>query len=475
MPIKQKLRPYQEEVGRAVLESVLNRRGLTFTVEMARQGGKNELSAQLELLLLTLGMARGATLVKAAPTFAPQCLISLRRLTERLDDAGFRGSWSREGAHVIRLGRARQLFLSAEPTANVVGMTADPLLEVDEAQEVDGEKFWKEFRPMGAATNATTVLYGTPWDGASLLEEVKGANLEAERKDGVRRHFSFDWEVVAACNPLYRRYVEAERARLGEEHPLFRTQYLLLPIAGRGGLFSPQQLAGMQGSHPRQHAPAPGGVYVAGLDVAGGGGASTNSIQEVSAGSARDATVLTIGELDFSTCSEVLPEPGIKVVEHYHWQDVPHSQLLPHLSDVLKGRWACRRVAVDATGMGHTVASLLERALGKAVVTPFTFTAQSKSLLGYELMAAVNTGRVRMYARDGSGDWGEFWREMQSARALYGTNRRLNFYVEESAGHDDYLTSLALLVEAARYLPRVARGRRRETLAEASSAAAGWG
>ena len=66
MTIRHTLRPYQVEVGRAVLDSVLNRRGLTFTVEMARQGGKNELSAQLEVLLLTMGMVRGVSLVKAA-------------------------------------------------------------------------------------------------------------------------------------------------------------------------------------------------------------------------------------------------------------------------------------------------------------------------------------------------------------------------------------------------------------------------
>ena len=41
------LRPYQGEIFKAVIESVWNRRGLTFTVEIARQGGKNEVSAQL--------------------------------------------------------------------------------------------------------------------------------------------------------------------------------------------------------------------------------------------------------------------------------------------------------------------------------------------------------------------------------------------------------------------------------------------
>ena len=40
------LRPYQNEAAEAILRSALNGRGLTFTVVMARQAGKNELSAK---------------------------------------------------------------------------------------------------------------------------------------------------------------------------------------------------------------------------------------------------------------------------------------------------------------------------------------------------------------------------------------------------------------------------------------------
>jgi hypothetical protein len=36
------LRPYQLEPARAVLDSVVNRRGLSFSVMMARQAGKNQ-------------------------------------------------------------------------------------------------------------------------------------------------------------------------------------------------------------------------------------------------------------------------------------------------------------------------------------------------------------------------------------------------------------------------------------------------
>ena len=208
-----------------------------------------------------LASGKGGKLVKAAPTFNPQALVSLRRLQDRLDDGGFAGKWRLEGGNIVRVDRAQQTFLSAEPTSNVVGATADVLLELDEAQDVERDKFLKEFRPMGATGNATTVLYGTPWDGGSLLETMSEENRELERKDGVRRDFRFDWEAVAACSPLYGRYVESERARLGEEHPLFRTQYRLLPIAPGEGMFN-REATGAAAGRARSAAGAAAGAGV---------------------------------------------------------------------------------------------------------------------------------------------------------------------------------------------------------------------
>jgi len=151
------LRPYQREVALAVLDSVFGRKGLTLSVEIARQGGKNELSAQLELLLLTLYMAEPVNLVKCSPTFKPQAIISMVRLKDRLNDAAFGGIWVSEMGYIIRLGNCRTIFLSADESANVVGNTAHILLEIDESQDVSREKYNKEFKPMGATTNVTTV------------------------------------------------------------------------------------------------------------------------------------------------------------------------------------------------------------------------------------------------------------------------------------------------------------------------------
>ena len=130
--------------------------------------------------------------------------MSLHRLRDRLNVTNAANEWRLEGGNIVRVGRAQASFFSADPSANVVGATADLLLELDEAQDVDPEKFLKEFRPMGATGNATTVLYGTPWDGGTLLETTAAENRELERRDGIRRHFHFDWEAVAACSPHYR-------------------------------------------------------------------------------------------------------------------------------------------------------------------------------------------------------------------------------------------------------------------------------
>ena len=113
---------------------------------------------------------------------------------------------------------------------------------------------------------------------------------------------------------------------------------------------------------------------------------------------------------------------------------------------------------VDATGVGQPVSSFLRSALGTKV-SPFTFTVRSKSELGFNLLAAINSGRLKVYAGDGSDEYQEFWFEMEKAKSQYRPSQTMNFYVDPADGHDDFLMSLALLVEAAnQYTPRGARG-----------------
>jgi len=446
-----RLRPYQQEVAKAVLDSIQGSDGRTLSVEIARQGGKNELSAHLELLLLTLYMAKGGNLVKCSPTFKPQTIVSIQRLRDRLDEFGFDGVYRTEMGYIITLGSARQIFLSAEESSSVVGHTADILLEIDESQDVSKEKYTKEFRPMGSSTNVTTVHYGTTWDDSTLLEEIKQTNLELERKDGIKRHFRYDWRQVSKYNPDYQRYVEGERARLGEDHPLFRTQYLLVPIKGGGGFLTRQQIVLMMDSYTRLKEPQTGKTYIAGIDLAGER-EETREAAMISAKPKIDSTVITIADIDTAKT-----EPTARVVEHYQWTGTPHSQLYAQMVDILK-KWNCRRVTVDATGIGQPVASFLRKELGSRI-QPFTFTQKSKSDMAFEVLSFVNSSRLKLYKQDGSPEYKAMMFQLERAKAQYRPNQTMNFCVDPSEGHDDFLMSLALLVEGAKdFIPRTAKG-----------------
>jgi len=77
-------------------------------------------------------------------------------------------------------------------------------------------------------------------------------------------------------------------------------------------------------------------------------------------------------------------------------------------------------------------------------VAPVRFSAQVKSRLGFALLAAVNTGRLRLYAQDGSQEARQAWRELEEAQALYRPDRTMDSFAR---GGDDFLVSLALAVE----------------------------
>src|SRR5207244_9067301 len=100
--------------------------------------------------LLGKFMRRSVDAIKCAPTLEPQGRISLSRLWTRMVQADMAQRGSLEGGQAVRFGDARQVFLSAEPSANVVGHTAGILLEVDEADVVEREESARGLRAVAA-------------------------------------------------------------------------------------------------------------------------------------------------------------------------------------------------------------------------------------------------------------------------------------------------------------------------------------
>jgi hypothetical protein len=473
--LKRPLRSYQLAPANAILDSILQGKGLTFAVMMSRQSGKNEMAAQLEAYLLNLYCVQGGQIVKASPTFKPQTVNSMLRLEEHLDNDLSRGLWRRREGYIFQVGNSRCLFFSADPTANVVGASASLLLECDEAQEVDPTKWQKDFDPMGAATNVTTVFFGTAWTANTLLATEIDALRRQERKDGIRRVFTADAELVGAEVPAYAAYVKKRVAKLGRDHPLIRTQYFLEAIDAEAGMFPPQRQALMRGDHERQHEPTPGHRYALLLDVAGEDETASSAVDRaILKNPRRDATALTVVDVHY----EYGQLPHYRTVDRKLWLGVKHTSLHAQIL-ALARHWRPVWIVVDATGVGAGLASFLVQALGDhrgdrrkrsgkrsgglrhGPVIPVQFSAKVKSDLGWNFLAIVETGRYRDYAVSeaasaaAAADTRQFWYEVANCQRQVrpGPNRLLSWGVWDTPaydgliayGHDDLLMSAALV------------------------------
>lgn len=282
------------------------------------------------------------------------------------------------------------------------------------------------------------------------------ANLVAEARDGRRRHYAYPWQVVAQYNPAYGTYVEGERARLGADHPLYKTQYELRTIAGETGFFSPAHRAQLAGSQPRRETPLPDATYVAAVDVAGG--LDHEGLDHEARETARkerekdaDSTVLLIARVEWREAGESGREPELYVEQAYAWRGLNLHTQYQALLDLCRNVWRVRRLVVDATGLGRGLADFLAAALPPDVVVPFVFTSSSKSNLGYDLLAAVSGGRLKWYGHgDDDLEGRELWHQVGECRYSVKPSRLIAWSVPASRGHDDFLSALGLLVEAAK-------------------------
>ena len=395
------LHHYQREIALAIKDSVLNRLGLTFVVILPRQSGKNELQAHLFAWLLYRHVQAGGQIVSVSPTFKPQTINNMEKLKKSLSACiGTRGGWNSTKGCIYSFGNASVWFFSAAPGSNVVGATADLLLSVDEAQEVDPAKFDKDFDPMTASTNATRVFWGTAWTAGTLLERQRRSALQAQEQDGRRRVFFYTAEDVLKLVPAYAQHVERVIAEHGRNHPLVRTQYFCETIEAQGGMFNAGRLALMFNSsplNPKGLGEMPEGqrgstaflIDVAGMDEASTGLAA--SLLRAGLGNpGRDSTTLTVVMVDLSTLAQ-LQGPTYRVIDRHCWTGENHLAVFGKLK-ALAEQHQPQQIVVDATGVGEGLWAMLEHAFPTRVI-PVKFSAQVKSETGWRFLSIIETGR----------------------------------------------------------------------------------
>ncbi len=367
------------------------------------------------------------------------------------------------------MDNARIFFLSGDPTSNIVGATANALLEVDEAQDVLTSKYDKDIAPMAASTNATRVFWGTAWTSRTLLGRELRAARNAEKIDGFQRVFHITADDVRKEVPAYGKFVDEQVSKLGRNHPMVRTQFFSEEIDAEGGMFNIARLNMMKGSHAPLAAPQPGRLYAFTLDVAGedesylpspsGRGAGGEGLSNAG----RDFTALTIFEIDLSTLQdEVIRAPRYLVVGRKLWTGVKHSSIYGQLRGLID-LWQPRYIVADNTGVGAGLVSFLTNAYQERVIA-FTFTSKSKSDLGWSFIAVIESGRYKEPSSplppgegQGEGISSEFFNQCEAAQSeiLEGPGKLMRWSVPDGTRdvrtgelmHDDLLISGALCTQ----------------------------
>lgn len=478
------LRRYQVPVAQAVARSVARREGMEFAAVFSRQSGKDEMLAQLCAYLLWRHHRRGGTIVVALPALRPQGLISRDRLVERLETPLTRGLLRVRDGTIVQLGRASVRFLSASPSANARGNTADLLLVANEAQDIDPDTWDAVFAPMAASSNATTLSMGTVWSSQTLLARQLRLLGEMERADGVRRVFRVPWREIERELPIYGDYVRRQMALLGATHPFIRTEYELEELDGGGSLFPPERREPLRGSFQPLSRPAaddpPGTVYAFTIDVAGEEEDGVEGEIVRRANPRRDSTALSVFRVAVSRQPSAIGcdddpalngptgRPSYDLVARYAWTGTRQTVLHERIVNLARV-WGVRQIVIDATGVGAGLASFLRATLGERIVTPFVFSSASKSQLAWDLLGLIDAGRVRICLPAGGEDPEQarldtlFWRQLAACRytVLPGPGKLLRWGVEDAMLHDDLLISFALVAALDRHdwRPREARGR----------------
>jgi hypothetical protein len=450
------LRSYQLSVAQTVIESVLHHQGRSIVVMFPRQSGKNEVQAHIEAYLLAMLSLQTAEMVKISPTWKPQSLNAMHRL-ERVLKGNIitRRLWHKENGYCYCFGKARLVFLSGSTEANIVGATANALLEVDEAQDVGIEKYDREIAPMAASTNATRVFWGTAWTSQTLLARELEAARKAELQDGCKRVFVCTADEVSAEVPAYGQFVAAQITRFGRNHPMIRTQYFSECIDEESGMFPTQRIALMSGTHPWQDQARVGvggdtPQYALLIDV--GGEQISDTGLDIPH---RDSTALTIVEVDPSGLEdEGLQAPIYRVVQRRLWTGTPHTQLYTEIR-ALAFHWQAKAIVVDATGIGAGLASFLEKSFPDRVVR-YGFNRATKSQLGWQFLALVESGRYLEYVPRATHNHLQalFYRQLAGCemKVWPGPEQRMQWGVpptakdvyDQSPLHDDLVLSAAL-------------------------------
>jgi hypothetical protein len=452
LPEEHELRPYQIPFARRIFDSLIRGDGADITALFSRQSGKSEALALVTATAMILfpklariypywfGKYRNGFWVGAFAPVEEQANNLFERIVTRLTSEEAQEILADPDINERILTRGRTLKLKSgslvrrttcHPKATIEGRTYHLIL-IDEAQGADEVVVNKKIGPMGAAVNATMVYTGTCDYRVGVFYSLIKTNQRLEVESGRRRknHFQVDWKEVSKYNPDYKKSVEKERNKLGEDSDEFRLSYRIQWILEKGMFTTSEKLDALGDTsmqsvvHAYHRTPV-----VAGIDC----------------GRKQDRTIVTVVFVDWDN-------PDQFGLYHHHvlnWLDLEgidweeqYYQIVEFLSNY--NIW---KIGIDVGGLGDAVAQRLKVLMPDADIVELGSSNSEQSvrwkhlnnLIEHEMISWPAGAKVRKLRK-----WQRFRQEMED---LLITAKGPYFLAEAPKSvnaHDDYPDSLSM-------------------------------
>ena len=299
---------------------------------------------------------------------------------------------------------------TASPQAKIEGYTLH-LIICEECQDIASHIIRASIHPMGAATLASIVKIGTCNTIKSDFYETTRRNSRDDLINGItnkrtRLHFQYDHNVGAKYNPRYKKYIEKEKRRLGEDSDEFRMKYKLQWMLDRG-MFINEDLFGDCGIKTEDdylEIEQKGRknnlkyTFKRSSNVITWDPASPHICAAIDVGR-ENSTVVTVGKWfpEGAVHYDNKERFPIHILNWLELQGDEHETQWPQILDFLKN-YKIERVIVDATGKGDPVYSRLAAQFEELDidVLPFLFSSQSKDE-GYKALQQEISARRFTY------------------------------------------------------------------------------
>lgn len=444
------LRDYQRPFARRFIESVIIGDGETITALFSRQSGKSETVSDtvttLMIFLPVLAPLYPELLEKFSEgvwvgAFAPvdeQADTLFGRIVARLTSDRAKAILADPEIADEVIGRGKEVSLrkykslvrktTAHPRAKIEGRTYHIIL-IDEAQDADEKVVNKSISPMGASTNATSVWTGTPtYTKGIFYRQIQANKRKANRRGSKINHFEADWKVVARSNENYKRFVNKELLRIGEDSDEFKLSYRLIWLLEQGMLTTAERMdelsdTSMQIVHAFHRSPV-----LVGIDPA----------------RKQDSTVVTVVWVNWSYPDEF----GNYEHRVLNWLDLSGmdwEEQYFRITDFLSN-YSVYQIGIDVGGVGDVVASRLRVLMPGVEIIDLKSDRTSQSARWKHMMSLMSSGnltwpghskakRIKAHRR--------FRAQMEDAELKYEGPHIIVSAPRAADAHDDYVDSLA--------------------------------